>query len=254
MHKYPNEEFSYPRDNNYSNSKYYPVRNPKPNPKQKQDKPKANIISTNSLSLHNNKFSNNSLISDLRRENIKLNQELNEKNQSLANLKLKFKSNQKKIADLEKVYNELVILLSSSGENHKNEEDFNNIFNNYNDILLNDQMEEEIAIKAVEQQIVDELCPNPDAMSYEQLLQLEDKVGHVNKGLTRGQIQLLPLIRFNKREKIYKDNCNCIICMEEFKENSELRKLPCDHLFHPECIDQWLLNEKNCPFCKAEIR
>jgi len=50
---------------------------------------------------------------------------------------------------------------------------------------MKEKAEEEYALKAVEQQIMDEICPNPDKMSYEQLLQLEEEVGSVNKGLTK---------------------------------------------------------------------
>lgn len=25
------------------------------------------------------------------------------------------------------------------------------------------------------------------------------------------------------------------------------------HLFHQECVDQWLLNSKGCPICRVDI-
>lgn len=31
---------------------------------------------------------------------------------------------------------------------------------------------------------LDELCPNPDNMTYEQLLELQEKIGYVSKGLS----------------------------------------------------------------------
>ena len=40
----------------------------------------------------------------------------------------------------------------------------------------------------------------------------------------------------------------CSICLEEFVENEEIRVLPCNHKFHPVCIDPWLLNVSGtCP-------
>jgi len=40
----------------------------------------------------------------------------------------------------------------------------------------------------------------------------------------------------------------CSICLEEFVENEEIRVLPCNHTFHPACIDPWLLNVSGtCP-------
>jgi hypothetical protein len=41
-----------------------------------------------------------------------------------------------------------------------------------------------------EEQIIDELYPNPDDMTYEELLDLQNKMGYVNKGLTVEQINV----------------------------------------------------------------
>ncbi|KAL1618304.1 hypothetical protein SLS54_007281 [Diplodia seriata] len=40
----------------------------------------------------------------------------------------------------------------------------------------------------------------------------------------------------------------CTICTEEFEPGQDVRLLPCNHKFHPECIDPWLLNVSGtCP-------
>lgn len=40
----------------------------------------------------------------------------------------------------------------------------------------------------------------------------------------------------------------CSICTENFTEGTRLRKLPCGHVFHPQCIDPWLINHaRTCP-------
>ncbi|KAK8135063.1 hypothetical protein PG984_007075 [Apiospora sp. TS-2023a] len=33
---------------------------------------------------------------------------------------------------------------------------------------------------------------------------------------------------------------SCTICTDEFDDGVEVRKLPCGHIFHPTCVDQWL--------------
>jgi hypothetical protein len=47
----------------------------------------------------------------------------------------------------------------------------------------------------------------------------------------------------------------CGVCLLEFEEGDELRKLPCDHRFHKECIDSWLLECSTCcPLDKEDLR
>lgn len=44
------------------------------------------------------------------------------------------------------------------------------------------------------------------------------------------------------------ENLGCSICTEDFERGQDLRVLPCDHKFHPECVDPWLLNVSGtCP-------
>ena len=45
----------------------------------------------------------------------------------------------------------------------------------------------------------------------------------------------------------------CTICMSEMEHGQTVRRLPCMHRYHPECVDQWLQMNKSCPVCKHEI-
>merc|ERR1719495_761489 len=46
----------------------------------------------------------------------------------------------------------------------------------------------------------------------------------------------------------------CSICLEEFKNGDNIRRLPCFHIFHTHEIDRWLKtgNDK-CPICRVPI-
>lgn len=47
---------------------------------------------------------------------------------------------------------------------------------------------------------------------------------------------------------------NCTICFEDFKMNDRVRELCCAHIFHPDCVDTWLIGHSNCcPYCREEI-
>ncbi|KAF1842528.1 uncharacterized protein K460DRAFT_346486 [Cucurbitaria berberidis CBS 394.84] len=51
------------------------------------------------------------------------------------------------------------------------------------------------------------------------------------------------------------ENLGCSICTEDFEKGQDLRVLPCDHKFHPECVDPWLLNVSGtCPLCRVDLR
>ncbi|CAN9331498.1 hypothetical protein CC77DRAFT_1019363 [Alternaria alternata] len=47
----------------------------------------------------------------------------------------------------------------------------------------------------------------------------------------------------------------CPICMDDFEvDETQVRELPCHHIFHPECIDTFLLNHSSlCPMCKQTV-
>ena len=47
----------------------------------------------------------------------------------------------------------------------------------------------------------------------------------------------------------------CIFCLEDFIPcETTVRSLPCHHIFHPACIDAFLLdNSSLCPMCKAKV-
>lgn len=54
----------------------------------------------------------------------------------------------------------------------------------------------------------------------------------------------------NKNEQFQK----CVICMEKYEINDEVKTLPCFHLFHKDCIDQWIkAGNDSCPICKNKI-
>ncbi|KAF2820675.1 hypothetical protein CC86DRAFT_387137 [Ophiobolus disseminans] len=47
----------------------------------------------------------------------------------------------------------------------------------------------------------------------------------------------------------------CPICLDDFEPHeTQVRELPCRHIFHPDCIDQFLLrNSSLCPMCKQSV-
>ncbi|OAX84693.1 hypothetical protein ACJ72_00935 [Emergomyces africanus] len=46
----------------------------------------------------------------------------------------------------------------------------------------------------------------------------------------------------------------CPICTDDFIKGQDVRLLPCQHKFHPECVDPWLINVSGtCPLCRVNL-
>uniref|UniRef100_A0A5B7APM5 RING-type E3 ubiquitin transferase n=1 Tax=Davidia involucrata TaxID=16924 RepID=A0A5B7APM5_DAVIN len=96
-----------------------------------------------------------------------------------------------------------------------------------------------------------------DNMSYEELLELGDRIGYVNTGLREDDI-----IRCLRKAKLsVSDDLSshfatemewkCSICQEEYEADDETGKLDCGHFYHTHCIKQWLVQKNTCPVCKT---
>ncbi|KAI8789949.1 E3 ubiquitin-protein ligase RNF126, partial [Biomphalaria glabrata] len=67
----------------------------------------------------------------------------------------------------------------------------------------------------------------------------------------REKIENLERVRINQTH--IENTLQCSICMDDFELDLEVRKLPCDHLYHPECIIKWLEMHGTCPVCRKDL-
>lgn len=95
---------------------------------------------------------------------------------------------------------------------------------------------------------------------YEDLLHLEERLGNINRGASQEVIEQNTLPHTYKKvtkkaDSDDEDNLQekCTICLSEFEDGEDVRRLPCMHLFHIECVDQWLVTNKKCPICRVDI-
>ncbi|KAJ9560578.1 hypothetical protein OSB04_005738 [Centaurea solstitialis] len=57
-----------------------------------------------------------------------------------------------------------------------------------------------------------------------------------------------------KEIMIGKQALECAVCLNEFQDHEALRLLPkCNHVFHRDCIDEWLGLHITCPVCRASL-
>ncbi|CAD8110350.1 unnamed protein product [Paramecium sonneborni] len=45
----------------------------------------------------------------------------------------------------------------------------------------------------------------------------------------------------------------CLICLDKLKESDYVRLTYCTHIFHIQCIDNWLEKNRICPACRSEL-
>lgn len=51
-----------------------------------------------------------------------------------------------------------------------------------------------------------------------------------------------------------KNDLKCIICLEDFEANSDVSLTECNHIFHYECLKEWIRYKKECAVCRNEIK
>lgn len=76
------------------------------------------------------------------------------------------------------------------------------------------------------------------------------------RGLDPEIIETFPTFVYStvKGLKIGRSTLECAVCLNEFQDDETLRLIPvCSHVFHPQCIDAWLVNQSTCPVCRANL-
>mmetsp|Transcript_1851 Transcript_1851/g.5582 ORF Transcript_1851/g.5582 Transcript_1851/m.5582 type:complete len:628 (+) Transcript_1851:128-2011(+) len=56
------------------------------------------------------------------------------------------------------------------------------------------------------------------------------------------------------RQQLPLDQTECMVCLCPFEEGERVRRLPCNHVFHTACVDEWLGRDAHCPLCRHSLR
>ena len=51
----------------------------------------------------------------------------------------------------------------------------------------------------------------------------------------------------------YKNDDQCVICLEKFKDDDEIVILECGHYFKKDCAINWLTDNQACPLCRSKL-
>lgn len=87
---------------------------------------------------------------------------------------------------------------------------------------------------------------------------LEELVEHLTQNDRRGPppasrsaIEAMPTMKIT--QKHLRSDSHCPVCKERFELGSEAREMPCNHIYHSDCIVPWLVQHNSCPVCRYEL-
>ena len=67
---------------------------------------------------------------------------------------------------------------------------------------------------------------------------------------TPQQINTLPTSVVSQEQLSQLSEDFCSICFSEFGLDQEIKRPPCLHIFHTECLNTWLSKDRRCPHCR----
>lgn len=64
----------------------------------------------------------------------------------------------------------------------------------------------------------------------------------------RSAIDGMPTIKITRA--LLLTDSHCPVCKDQFELGTEARQMPCNHIYHSDCIVPWLVQHNSCPVCR----
>ncbi|KAK9742696.1 hypothetical protein RND81_03G191700 [Saponaria officinalis] len=72
-------------------------------------------------------------------------------------------------------------------------------------------------------------------------------------GLDESYIRQITVFKYKRGDGLV-EATECAVCLAEFSDEESLRLMPnCEHAFHIDCIDTWLVTHSSCPLCRSTM-
>lgn len=82
--------------------------------------------------------------------------------------------------------------------------------------------------------------------------ELEDVLTH-RRGLFPETLAQIEAFQWPPADAQASTQSTCMICLGEFTACDACRRLPCRHIFHASCVEEWLRRCTDCPICKDNV-
>ena len=106
-----------------------------------------------------------------------------------------------------------------------------------------------------------------DLTNKENIRPKEDNINDFLNKEIMDEFKNIPKNKFNEdKNKLRLDNIEtkifdidnaeyyqCGICMDSFQDEEKVKRLSCGHIFHNDCLNQWIQSNNNCYFCGLNI-
>lgn len=83
----------------------------------------------------------------------------------------------------------------------------------------------------------------------ERLIEVQEMLSR-RRGLAPETLERVERLRW---EPSAGSQTQCMVCLSDFEGGEEVRRLPCGHVFHAPCIEEWLKRCADCPICKTNV-
>ena len=136
--------------------------------------------------------------------------------------------------------NNLINNINNNQINNLNNNHINNINNNQINNINNNNLLNNLNLINDLNDIINDLNNDNENINLNNII---NDLNNENQNINLNNIEIRPAVR----------EIRCPICLEDIHQNEMCAHTRCDHQFHQNCIQPWLNNHNNCPYCRQEL-
>lgn len=124
-----------------------------------------------------------------------------------------------------------------------------------NDQIQAEYLQQELALmEAFFQSVLNGNAP-PDGQfnPFAGFAQQEVNPETMNHPTSKRALRQIPTVMVTAEDLVDENNRECCICLDQIPLGGMVSRLPCGHIFHRECITDWLQKNNTCCICRYEL-